>query len=334
MFARTLALLALLAYPSPLQAQPQPSESLPIPSFGFPSAAFRPKFRYWLPDASVSASSVDSDIAALASVGAGGLEFLPFYNYGQTPISTDWSIYGFGTPAFRSLFKAALNSTAAHGLVFDFALGPNQGAGVPAVPESEGLAMELVYGAATVSTGRKLDRLPVPELHFNYEPLQGFINAPELWGGNELVAVVAAEVVSRETRNARGRAGELVVLNEASVVDLTNLTARGRVDWTPPSIKTTGNGTWVVMAFYQRYTNERSCVSVANASTWMGNGSWIVDHFSASGAKKATDFWDQYLLSDDEIKSLVRQVAEYCMNPYAPQIEVAYKEVRTSNYEQ
>ncbi|OAA66806.1 hypothetical protein SPI_01382 [Niveomyces insectorum RCEF 264] len=316
------------------------SDLLPVPSFAAPPAVFRPKFRYWLPDASVSAAALDADIAELAAAGAGGLELLPFYNYGQPPVSTDWSVYGFGTPAFAALFRAALNSTAQHaGMVLDFALGANQGAGVPsrAPPSSlsspsstnstdryledcAGLAMELVYGTAPLAAGESLHGrpLPRPAVHFNYEPLQGFINAPELWGGSALVAVLAVEVTEERPPTRDGH--RLVLLNETSVADLTDrvdkttgtlMMTRATDDWTVPSGAGNNNSSWQLMAFYQRYTNERSCVSVANATTWLGNGSWMVDHFSAAGAQKMTRFWDAHLLADNTTKALLRKVGEY-----------------------
>ena len=51
-------------------------------SFADPSLDVRPRFRYALPDASVDPEIVSADIAGAASVGAGGIEFLPFYEYG------------------------------------------------------------------------------------------------------------------------------------------------------------------------------------------------------------------------------------------------------------
>jgi hypothetical protein len=102
-----------------------------------------------LPDASVPLEQVASDIASIASVGAGGLEFLPFYLYGlptstrsQTP--TDWNKYGFGTGAFQSLFKEALRAVKQSDMLMDFGIGANQGQGVPAEPLTEGLAVQLV----------------------------------------------------------------------------------------------------------------------------------------------------------------------------------------------
>ena len=103
-----------------------------------------------LPDASVSAAIVSQDIKSLASVGAGGLEFVPYYLYGlpsdDDKRPTDWNKYGFGTPAFNDIFKAALRVADEEGLTVDFAVGANQGQGVPSEPLTPGLAVHLVSG--------------------------------------------------------------------------------------------------------------------------------------------------------------------------------------------
>ncbi|KAK0735170.1 hypothetical protein B0T26DRAFT_691020 [Lasiosphaeria miniovina] len=167
--------------------------------------------------------------------------------------------------------------------------------------------MELVYGAKTVRPSEKVGTLPAPALQFNHQPLNGWVHEPENWGPSQLVAAVAAQVV----RRTRGRgSAEQVVLSEGSVVDITNLTTpSGVVNWSPPA--SPAGQQWVVLAFYQRFSNERSCTTTAGASTWIGNGSWVVDHFSAAGAKKATDFWDQHLLDDPEIDGLLGNVGMY-----------------------
>ncbi|KAJ0342183.1 hypothetical protein COL26b_000679 [Colletotrichum chrysophilum] len=274
-----------------------------LSGFDDPSTEYRPKFRYWLPDASVPHQSVVDDVNHLAEVGAGGLEFLPFYNYGLGPALTDWSMYGFGTEAFKGVLAAALNATAAHGLQLDLALGANQGAGVPSVVETVGLAKELVYGNITVPSG-KLYSGPVPMPDVQYNMLTGFMNTPEPWGANNLVAVVAGKIV---TEVHLTEYFYMSILEEDTLVDLTNVTNQGTLSWIPPE----GNGTWIVFGIYDRYTNQRSCVSIANATTALGNGSWIVDHWSSDGAKKMTDFWDQQILSDDTVASLVKEAGEY-----------------------
>ena len=76
------------------------------------------------------------------------MEFVPFFNYGGElplyPAGADWSTYGFGTPAFKEVFRSALEAHKENGLTMDFALGPNQGQGVPADPNDEGLQWDLV----------------------------------------------------------------------------------------------------------------------------------------------------------------------------------------------
>ena len=309
--ARWLLLAALFA-PSCGQRYSERTNASPLPSFEIPPASSRPKFRYWLPDASVPLAAVQADVDALSDVSAGGLEFLGFYNQGFPLVSTDGSTYGFGTSAFKEVLRAALNRTAERGLVFDFAVGPNTGAGVPAIPGTEGLAMELVYGVKTVKPGDSAGVLPAPMLEFNHRPLDGWVHEPENFGSSEVVAVVAAQVRSRN--KGRSRDTEQVVLIPESVIDVTNSTANGTLHWSAPA-GATRNGTqdWVVIAFYQRYTNDRTCSVDANARGWIGNGSWTVDHFSAVGAKKVTDFWDQHLLDDPEVGRLLRQVGMYCM---------------------
>lgn len=117
-------------------------------TFDNPAARLRPRFRYWLPDAGVDVQTVQDNIKAAGAIGAGGVEFLPFYNYGgqlsPEPTGANWTKDGFGTPTFHKMFLAALEAHKEAGLKMDFPLGPNQGQGVPADPSDEGLQWDLV----------------------------------------------------------------------------------------------------------------------------------------------------------------------------------------------
>lgn len=70
--------VSLCQYMSALQTE------IPISagSFANPGANVRPRFRYWLPDASVDADTVAADIAAADSISAGGIELLSLFEYG------------------------------------------------------------------------------------------------------------------------------------------------------------------------------------------------------------------------------------------------------------
>lgn len=115
--------------------------------FSNPPPSERPLFRYWLPDASIDGNNLAKDIASAQSVGAGGIELVPFYNYGSYggnyPPGADWETYNFGTSAFNELFITALEKHQELGTKMDFAIGPNQGQGVPCQIDDEGLQWDL-----------------------------------------------------------------------------------------------------------------------------------------------------------------------------------------------
>ncbi|KAJ5593678.1 hypothetical protein N7537_010582 [Penicillium hordei] len=135
-------LLPLVASSSVLQFQDESPDT-----FKNPRVESLPKFRYWLPDASVAVEAVQRDISDLASAGAGGLEFVPFYFYGNpsdAPPPTDWNKFGFGTPAFSNLFDGALQAAADNSILMDFSMGASEGQGTPATAGSPRRAMHLV----------------------------------------------------------------------------------------------------------------------------------------------------------------------------------------------
>lgn len=140
--------LLLLLQPVLADTDDQTSAKADRGSFEDPAARLRPHFRYWLPDAGVDVKIVQDNIKSAGAIGAGGVEFLPFYNYGgqlvAAPDGSNWSKDGFGTPAFKRMFLAALQAHKEAGLAIDFALDPNQGQGVPADPADEGLQWDLV----------------------------------------------------------------------------------------------------------------------------------------------------------------------------------------------
>lgn len=73
----------------------------------------RPKFRYWIPDASVDPAIVARDVQAAGNVGAAGLEALGYYLYGGPPSNAgrgtaapvSWATYGFGTEAWSMFWS-------------------------------------------------------------------------------------------------------------------------------------------------------------------------------------------------------------------------------------
>lgn len=155
-------------------------------------------------------AQVSRDIESLSAIGAGGLEFIPFYNYGfRSPLFPSWDggEFGFGGAKFNELFKTTLKAAKDNGLIFDFSIGANQGQGVVAEPLTPGLAMQLVYSETTVTGGERFDGA-VPEANslynFGLGDLAEFMHHHENWGPSKLVAVVAGGVKSCE-KHSRAR---------------------------------------------------------------------------------------------------------------------------------
>ncbi|KAE9575722.1 hypothetical protein CGMCC3_g8271 [Colletotrichum fructicola] len=270
-----------------------------------PPAAQRPRFRYWLPDGTVDPEKVKSDIQSAGNIGAGGVEFLPFYNYGgqlgPPPVGVNWSTSGFGTPDFIKTLIAGLEAHKESGLSMDFAVGPNQGQGVPADPSNEGLQWDLFAETQAVTA----------DGHFN-----GTIPG---WGTGQLVSAVSAIVTSRtnvtvNTTSIIGTAEiwwEELVLRNGSLRDITSMISpTGELSIDLPNSSSNASG-YELFFFYQNLSGHKNLVFASNRTEaiW-DNGSYVVDHFSSKGAEVVRDFWEQYIFVDN-VKELLTEIGNY-----------------------
>lgn len=107
-----LELLILAASTHAIGTDDQVESNIDYGTFQNPSSNVRPRFRYWVNDASHNLSHVAEDVKAIARAGVGGLELLGYYLYGDTGnfggavdaiIETDWTIYGFGGAPWSEL---------------------------------------------------------------------------------------------------------------------------------------------------------------------------------------------------------------------------------------
>lgn len=294
----------------------QVGQPVPYGSFNNPSAHLRPRFRYWIPDASVNLSVVTDDFARVKDAGAGGLELLGYYLYGNYPpgiaeggpVPTDWTKYGWGTDAWKELFSTALHAGKANDMVVDFANGPNQGAGVPAETNADGIMYDLVPFNVSVSIGGSFD-----------DTLPG-------WGSGKFVSASTALVLDSQVSNFSASPhwqgpvyynGSTQTLAAASLRDVTDqVDGNGHLSL---SFDSNVNGShYRVFAYYQvhsQYREQASPQGVLGApqslvTNFVQNGSWIADHFSSEGAKLITSFWEDHLL-DDETRQLLYDVGNY-----------------------
>ncbi|KAH8729876.1 hypothetical protein BGZ61DRAFT_569735 [Ilyonectria robusta] len=273
-------------------------------TFSRPASRVRPRFRYWLPDASVDAEVVAKDVASAASIGAGGIEFLPFFEYGgdigRMPTGADWSTYNFGTPAFVKLFERVLEAHDRDGLVMDFALGPNQGQGVPASPDDEGLQWDMVpFTEKLPASGSFNGKIPG-------------------WGTGNLISLVTALVKSNQsiTYPGTGLVGiQNVTYDEYQLNHKTLKEVTGRVDrqgHVKLSLPKAPNGShYRVFAFYERLSGHKNLkFDSTRHRTIFDNGSYAVDHFSAQGAAVVGQFWEKYILKG-RVPMLLAKVGNY-----------------------
>ncbi|KAI1399275.1 hypothetical protein F4819DRAFT_465758 [Hypoxylon fuscum] len=269
-------------------------------TFSDPAVRVRPRYRYWLPDASVNTQYLAEDIAELGVRGAGGIQFLNYYNYGGlfgTP-ATDWNIYGYGTPAYREVLKAALQAHKDQGLVMDFAMSPQSGQGVPAEPDNPGLSWNLISYNATILNNTYNGQVPG-------------------WGRGDLVSVVTFAVYNSTNKTVPPASvisdeynyTEYLTSSE-SIAEVTSLVQEdGFIKVTVNPVE--GAIFYLIYASYAERSYARACVASSdNPQNILQNGSFAVDHYSKTGSAVTIDFLEKYILIDG-IKELMMEVGNY-----------------------
>ncbi|KAJ3847658.1 hypothetical protein EV368DRAFT_50795, partial [Lentinula lateritia] len=133
-------------------------------------------------------------------------------------------------------------------LTIDFTLGPDQGAGVPVLPEDvdmEGMNTELVFGSHFLAAGESFNGpIPQPEI-FPFLRFDGTVASANI-SQMQLVSVIGAQVA-----DGANISSTRVSLDFNTVQDLTSQVQSSgdsmTVSWTPPS-----NGTNVVLSYFSR----------------------------------------------------------------------------------
>ena len=246
-------------------------------AFAEPSAANRAGFRWWWPHGLVDPVEIAREVDQVADAGFGLLEIADVHHSVSTPLDPDG--HGWGTEPWREAVHSALTRAKQRGLRIDMTIGPAWPAATPTItPDSPGAAHELVHGVASVAACTTYDAtLPEPVV----APSSGVTR-------KTLIAVQVAQVTARPVNQP-------VVLELASVQDVTTQVADGRLTWTAPS-----GAEWVVIAAWQRGSGQKP-----ERGPHTSPDSYVVDHFSATGSQEVFDYWDQAVLTP-EIRSLLR----------------------------
>lgn len=191
----------------------------------------------------------------------------------------------------------------------DFALGPNQGSGVPAEPNDEGVMWNLQPFNISV-------------------PLGGSYNGTlPGWGTGEFVSASTALVLDETPVQlqaapaflSQNYSGSRFTLAFDSLADVTDQVGEdGTVSLSFPS---SANGTeYHLFAYYQNHTIGlaqqsplylNTTVPQSPVTSFLQNGSRFNDHFSERGAQLIIDFWEKYLLDYNNTRELIQEVGNY-----------------------
>jgi hypothetical protein len=240
--------------------------------FSDPAREVRPKFRWWWPDGLVTPTELRREINQIADAGFGGVEIAAVHHSVDDTSVLDTEHHGWGSPSWLAGVEAALDQADRRGMTVDLTIGPAWPAAVPSVtPDSAGALQELAYGFALVAAGATYTG-PVPAA---VVPAGGAVSQQTL---------IAVQAVRLDPANGTGK---ITGLAADSLTDLTGTVHDGQLSWTAP-----GDGDWHLIGYWQRgvgQTPEAGPHSVPPA--------YVVDHFSATGTKAVTDFWESHLLT-------------------------------------
>ncbi|KAF9261168.1 hypothetical protein L218DRAFT_906097 [Marasmius fiardii PR-910] len=270
-----------------------------------------PKWRYWIEDSSVDLDVLRKDVTEMARVGSSGFELLSYQSYGGFTdvlggVLIDPINVAFGSDKFITATETLVRAAKANNITIDFALGPNQGAGVPVKPEDvdqEGMLTELVFGSHFIDPGDTFNGTLPPPVIIPFIAADGVIRSANTTG-KFLVAVLGAQLV-----DGANSSSSRVSIDFNTVVDLTDQVQgsgnTSSVLWTPST-----NQTSVLLAYYYHrngYPEARGGFNGAQNGKPGSWGSFVVDHFSAKGASVSSSFIQNNILSRNGIGELLAE---------------------------
>lgn len=246
-----------------------------------PAAGYRPRFRYWWPGADVTPGQVTAEVNAIADAGFGGIEIGDVRNseHEAMPVAR----YGWGTPAWQAGLAAALRTAQARGLSVDIYIGPYWPAVAAGIlPDDDSAMQELTYGQAIV-TGTFAGAVPPP----HSQPSGVRAGFPAVTVTPILQAVHAARIAGSTTATP-------LVVEQATLTDITEHVTAGTLTWAPPSA-----GSWVIIASYSRGTAmiEHQAYYEGWYYDFTAPRSYVVDHFGAAGGNAVVRWWENDLLT-------------------------------------
>ncbi len=196
-------------------------------------------------------------IDGFARVGFGGLEVDAFPVPKGVSKDFEW-----GTPAWNHLMHITASQAGANGMTIDFTNGPKWPIAMPEIRSADDPAAlyELTFGTATVSAGQTFNGTLPKRRKIRGE------------GTTNLVAVLAYRMTGVKE------------LDPTSVIDLTGKVRVNAEDLPGSTVEFTapeGNEPWILFSFWEQPSAQRT------------GAFYVIDHFSAAGAKASNDYWKE-----------------------------------------
>jgi hypothetical protein len=236
----------------------------PVGEFAAPPAAARPKIRYWWPCGEIDTATLEGELETIADRGFGGVEL-------QCMFTLDPKKYGWGSEIQTERLEQAVETGRRLGIRVDLTVGPAWPLLAPGLtPDSRQAAQELAYGRALVAGGESYGG-PAPAAAGPHAGVTA----------QTLVALQAFRLVGDP-------AAKPTVLEQGSLVDLTAEVSDGDLSWTAPE-----GGPWLLIAHWQRGTGQAAVTGQYVAV----EPAYVVDHFSAAGARAAIAYTEQHVLT-------------------------------------
>jgi hypothetical protein len=236
--------------------------------FKEPDPRYKPATRWWWQGPLDSAEAV-REIGAIAEAGFGEVEIA-------------FSASAWASEEQRAVLGQVLDEADRLGVKVSMTMGAAWPVRTPNTRAGSGFAsQELQYGRVDLAGGDAFDG-PVPDP----------IDAAQRTQPRELVAVTAARVVEAGppvTTPGQGQApSKSTVLDESSLIDLTDRVQNGRITWRAPD-----TGEWVLFAFWSRENS--------------GN---YTNPFDADATRKATEDLDEIQIGDANAPKLQKAGAD------------------------
>ena len=249
--------------------------------FAKPPLSVAPKFRWWWPNGQVDPVEIAREVDQVAAVGWGGLEVSDIHASGLDRL--DIVHDGWGSPAWVEALETALARARLRGLSIDLTLGPGYPVSAPSITaDSAAASNELAHGVVAVAAGATYSGA-VPAA----------VEAP----GSGVTQQTLYKVQAARTTGPA--VSGVTPLDQTSLIDLTPTVSGGQISWTAPA----GTSSWVLLAYWLRGTGQEP----KGGGPFTTPTAYVVDHFSRTGTKAVTDWWDRSILNP-RTEGLLRQV--------------------------